>query len=113
LVGLVVTGQTFYLFTVENLKQFGALKAIGVTNFRMVGMVITQALLVWFIGTGFGSALTAAFFNFSLTQIATRHFIFFWQTGVGVPAFMLIVILLSSSIGLLKVIRLQPAEVFR
>jgi putative ABC transport system permease protein len=32
IVGLVVSGQTFYLFTVENLRQFGALKAIGVTN---------------------------------------------------------------------------------
>src|SRR6266498_2121441 len=32
IVGIVVAGQTFYLFTVENLKQFGAIKAIGVTN---------------------------------------------------------------------------------
>src|SRR6266851_3574132 len=34
-VGTVVAGQTFYLFTVENLKQFGALKAMGVTNPRL------------------------------------------------------------------------------
>jgi hypothetical protein len=34
-VGTVVAGQTFYLFTVDNLKQFGALKAIGVTNLRL------------------------------------------------------------------------------
>jgi len=32
IVGTVVPGQTFYIFTIENLKQFGALKAIGVTN---------------------------------------------------------------------------------
>jgi putative ABC transport system permease protein len=38
LVGTVVAGQTFYLFTLENLKQFGALKAIGVTNLRLIGM---------------------------------------------------------------------------
>lgn len=113
IVGLVVTAQTFYLFVLENLKQFGALKAIGVTNFRMVGMVLFQALLVWFVGTGFGSALTAAFFEVSLSMIATRHFIFFWQTGVGVAVFMLFVILISSSFGLSKVLRLQPAEVFR
>jgi len=35
IVGTVVAGQTFYLFTLENLKQFGALKAIGVTNWRL------------------------------------------------------------------------------
>ena len=113
IVGLVVTAQTFYLFTVENLKQFGALKAIGVTNMRLIGMVTAQAVLVWFIGTAFGSALSAAFFNFSLTQIPTRYFIFFWQSAVGVAAFMLIVIIASSSFGLTKVIRLQPADVFR
>jgi putative ABC transport system permease protein len=32
-----VAGQTFYLFTIENLKQFGALKAMGVTNLRLIG----------------------------------------------------------------------------
>src|SRR5262245_41691137 len=37
IVGMLVTGQTFYLFTVENLKQFGALKAMGVSNLRLVG----------------------------------------------------------------------------
>ena len=36
IVGIVVAGQTFYLFTVENLKQFAAIKAIGVTNWQLV-----------------------------------------------------------------------------
>ena len=42
-VGTVIPGQTFYIFTVENLKQFGALKAIGVTNRRIVGMILLLA----------------------------------------------------------------------
>src|SRR3989449_6793278 len=46
IVGTVVAGQTFYLFTLENLKQFGALKAIGVTNWRLTGMVLLQAFTV-------------------------------------------------------------------
>ena len=45
-VGIVVAGQTFYLFTVENLKQFGAIKAIGVTNKRLIGMILLQAFTV-------------------------------------------------------------------
>ena len=32
IVGTAIAGQTFYLFTLENLKQFGALKAMGVTT---------------------------------------------------------------------------------
>ena len=34
IVGTAIAGQTFYLFTIENLKQFGALKAMGVGNMR-------------------------------------------------------------------------------
>src|SRR5207237_3376397 len=53
-VGTVVAGQTFYIFTIENLKQFGALKAIGVTNGRIVAMILQQALLVGSIGFSLG-----------------------------------------------------------
>jgi putative ABC transport system permease protein len=113
IVGLVVTGQTFYLFILENLKQFGALKAIGVTNGTMLLMVIFQSLLVWFVGVGFGTALTATFFNLSPYIIPLRHFILFWESAAGVAAFMLLVIGTASTAGLIRVIRLQPAEVFR
>ena len=50
IVGTIVAGQTFYIFTLENLKQFGALKAIGVTNWRITGMILLQALMVGVIG---------------------------------------------------------------
>jgi len=42
----VVAGQTFYIFTIENLKQFGALKAIGVTNARITAMILLQNIRV-------------------------------------------------------------------
>ena len=35
IVGVAVAGQTFYLFTLENLKHFGSLKAMGVNNRRL------------------------------------------------------------------------------
>src|SRR5262249_30273633 len=62
-VGTIVAGQTFYIFTIENLKQFGALKAIGVTNWRITGMILLQALMVGLIGYSIGIGMTAAFFE--------------------------------------------------
>src|SRR5258708_5543518 len=38
IVGMVVAGQTFYMFTLENLKQFGALKAIRTINRLIVNI---------------------------------------------------------------------------
>src|SRR5262249_49434489 len=69
LVGTVVAGQTFYLFTVENLKQFGALKAIGVTNRRLTGMVLLQAFTVGLIGFSLGTGMAATFFAITLRQL--------------------------------------------
>jgi putative ABC transport system permease protein len=34
IVGAAVVGQTFYIFVLENLRQFGSLKAMGVANSR-------------------------------------------------------------------------------
>src|SRR5713226_9342720 len=56
-VGTVVAGQTFYLFTVENLRQFGALKAIGVTNPRLIGMILLQAGTAASLGFALGTGM--------------------------------------------------------
>jgi putative ABC transport system permease protein len=113
LVGLVVAGQTFYLFTVENLKQFGALKAIGVTNARLLGMILLQAFIVWFVGFAVGSALGATFFEVTSQKVATRHFVLLWQSAAGVGLLMLTVVLLASIASLRRVLVLEPATVFR
>src|SRR4029450_12304917 len=65
-VGTVVAGQTFYLFTVDNLKQFGALKAIGVTNRRLIGMILLQALSVGVLGFSLGTGTAGTLFEMSL-----------------------------------------------
>ena len=43
-------GQTFYQFTLENLRHFGALKAMGAGNWALLKMILLQALLVGSIG---------------------------------------------------------------
>jgi putative ABC transport system permease protein len=56
LVGCAIAGQTFCLFTVENLKRFGTLKAMGLSDRRVVGMILVQALVVGPSATGWGWA---------------------------------------------------------
>ncbi len=43
LVGLSISGQTFYTFILENLEKFGALKAIGIKGKELVYMILFQA----------------------------------------------------------------------
>jgi putative ABC transport system permease protein len=113
LVGAAVTAQTFYLFTIENLKQFGALKAMGVTNSRILLMVGLQALLVGFVGYGIGIGLTAGFFEVTknITHLAGLYLQPLAAIGVGIAV--LVIILLSAIVASIKVLVLEPAVVFR
>ncbi len=113
IVGVVVAGQTFYLFTVENLKQFAAIKAIGVTNRGLIGMILLQALAVGAIGFSIGTGLAAEFFNFFGHKLATRGIILMWQSVALTGGCMVFVMVLASILSLRRVLVLEPAIVFR
>jgi len=113
IVGAVVAGQTFYLFTIENLRQFGALKAIGVTNWRLVGMVLLQAAAVGLIGFSIGTGMGAEFFNFFGQKLATRGIILMWQSVALTGGCIAFVVILASILSLRRVLVLEPAIVFR
>jgi len=113
IVGTVVAGQTFYIFTIENLTQFGVLKAIGVTNRRIVGMILLQALSVVAIGYAIGSGMAAAFFAITLQNIPTRGIVLLWQNMLGVGGAILLAVFLASLLSIRRVLVLEPAVVFR
>jgi len=113
IVGTVVAGQTFYLFTLENLKQFGALKAIGVTNWRLTRMVLLQAITAGAIGFSLGTGMAALFFELTLRKIATRGLVLWWQSVVLTAGCILLVIIIASLLSIRRVVVLEPAEVFR
>jgi putative ABC transport system permease protein len=113
IVGVAITGQTFYLFTLENLKQYGALKAMGLSNVRIVGMSLLQALTVGAIGYGLGIGLAAAFFESTKHITHLAGLVIPWQVLVGVGVAVLVIVLLSSLMSLRRVLVLEPAVVFR
>src|SRR5215471_3786428 len=113
IVGSVVPGQTFYIFTIENLKQFGALKAIGVTNRRIVSMILLQAIIVGATGYGLGMGMAAAFFASFLNYSPTRGIILPWQVMAGIAVVVLFVVGLASLMSIRRVLVLEPAVVFR
>jgi putative ABC transport system permease protein len=113
IVGTVVAGQTFYLFVLENLKQFGALKAIGVTNWRITGMILLQAVVVGAIGYCIGIAMTAAFFEATKNNLDLRGFYLLPEIMAGVGIAVLVIVMLASVISVRRVAVLEPAVVFR
>ena len=113
IVGTVVAGQTFYIFTIENLKQFGALKAIGVKNLRIVGMITLQALMVACVGYSLGLGMTATFFEVTKDNLDLRGFFIYPQIAIGTAIVILLIVLMASLISVRRVLVLEPAVVFR
>lgn len=114
IVGVGFAGQTFYLFTLENLKYFGALKAVGFSDRSLVAMVLLQALVVGAIGFGLGIGLTTLvidFFVVSLTHLA--GFYLLWEVMAGTALAIVVIMISSSLISIRRVLVLEPAMVFR
>ncbi|MBL8799879.1 MAG: FtsX-like permease family protein [Planctomycetia bacterium] len=112
LVGVAIAGQTFYTFTLENLKQFGALKAMGLSNTRLVGMILLQALVVGSIGYGLGVGLAALFGE--LTHGSAKLAFFMpWQVLLVTAGAVLAIVMLASLLSIRRVLVLEPAIVFR
>jgi putative ABC transport system permease protein len=112
-VGVAVAGQTFYLFTVENLKHFGSLKAMGLSDARIVAMILLQGLVVGAIGYALGVGLTALYFlaTNQRTQLAGLNME--WQVMAGTAAAVAVIIVLATLVSVRKVLVLEPAVVFR
>lgn len=112
IVGTAISGQTFYLFTVENLKQFGALKAMGTSNLRIVGMVLLQAVQVGFVGYCLGVG-GAALFGHLTRANAKLAFYMPWWVLLLTGAIVLVIVVLASLLCVWKVIKVEPAIVFK
>ena len=111
IVGCAIAGQTFYSFVLENLKQFGSLKAMGVTNGTIVGMVLLQGCVIGTIGFCLGVGLASLFGV--LTQNTQVSFFMPWQVPVLTAVSVALIVFLASLISVRRVLILEPAAVFQ
>ncbi len=112
IVGVAIACQTFYAFVLDNLKHLGALKAMGMSNFRLSMMLIIQALTVGLIGFGLGLLATS---GFAMGALKTGQPPFFMPWIIPVAAFVVIQIIcmLAALMGIIRLSLYEPAMVFR
>jgi len=113
LVGLSISGQTFYTFILENIDRFGALKAIGAKSRELVGMILFQATFVALTGYGLGVGLCAGLIWLARAHLPDYAAII---TPINlVLAFVMVVVIasVSSYIGVRRVLRIEPFDIFR
>ncbi len=112
LVGVAISGQTFYNFTLDNLRYFGTLKAMGAKNGMLLRMILLQALVVGGVGYGLGVGAASGWGMLvgGRTQLAFR---LPWHLLVVSAVAVLVICLSSAALSIRKVMKLEPAVVFR
>jgi putative ABC transport system permease protein len=111
IVGLVVVGQILYNGTLEHLREYGTLKAMGARNGAIVRVIMYQALISAAVGFVFGGGLAmlskVAMKSANLTVLLTPNL-------VAVTAVLTMVMCcLAALLSVVKVLRLDPASVFK
>ena len=113
LVGLSISGQTFYTFILENLEKFGALKAIGAKGRELVYMILFQATFTALVGYGLGVGLCTLVITIAKLRIPDYSANITYTT-LGFAFFMVLIIAgISSYIGIRKVLKIEPFDIFR
>ncbi|MCX7082105.1 MAG: ABC transporter permease [Methylococcales bacterium] len=113
IVGLSISGQTFYTFILENLDKFGALKAIGAKSRELVIMIVFQAGFTALTGYGLGVGLCTLMIGLAKMRLPNyASVVTFGNLGIAF-IMVLIIAIFSSLIGVRKVLKIEPFDVFR
>ncbi len=111
LVGLITVALSMFSSVIDNMRQFGTMKAIGATNFDLAILLFVQAVIYGLVGSliglGLVSAMTQGMRNPQLTPIVPT-------AALGITVTLMVGVCLAASIlALLRLRKLEPAMVFR
>jgi putative ABC transport system permease protein len=109
-IGGLIAGQTFYNFTLENLRYFGVMKAMGATNTLLLRMIMAQALAAGTIGYGIGVGLVSIL---GLALSGRFPFQISWVLLLVGAMAVIALCVFAAALSLRKVMQLEPASVFK
>ena len=113
IVGLSISGQTFYSFILENLERFGALKAIGTKSRDLVGMILFQATFTALTGYGLGVGLCAFLIWLAKLRLPIYAAMVTYSNLAIAFGMVVVIAAVSSYIGIRRVLRIEPFDIFR
>ena len=113
IVGLSISGQAFYSFTLENLEKFGALKAIGAKGYELVAMLLFQATLTALSGYGLGVGLCASLIALARMKVPDYASIITYDNLLLALGMVVLIASFSSYVAVRKVLKIEPFDIFR
>ncbi len=110
-VGFVIVAMSMFSAVVDNLREFGTLKAIGATTGDLGRLLLVQALIYGLSG----SALGLAAVGFIAAAMRSPNLAVTLPTAIvaGVPPLMTAICVAASFMALWRLRKLEPGIVFR
>jgi putative ABC transport system permease protein len=110
-VGMVVVSQTIYSSTIEHIREFGTLKAIGATNWTIYKIILEQAavnaVIGFIVGLGLVLLIKKGYDALGIAMLIPLPLI-------GAVSVLTVAMCLSASIVSIRKVRtLDPVMVFR
>jgi putative ABC transport system permease protein len=111
IVGFVVVGQILYSGTLQYLREYGTLKAMGARNSMVVRVILAQAMISAAFGFVAGGALAFAM----RAAMAGANLTVSLFPGLFAATLVVTILMcsLASLLSIVKVLRLDPASVFK
>jgi putative ABC transport system permease protein len=110
-VGVAVVAQTIYAATMDHIREYGTLKAMGATNWYLYRVLIEQA--VWSGVLGYGLAMVVAHFIVQASEKGGALILMPVSMAIGMLFLAVAMCVAAALVSINKVTRIDPAMVFR
>ena len=111
IVGVIIVAQTIYSATVDHIREYGTLKAMGATNFYLYKIIITQSVVSGLISFVIGIAVSLV-----ISRISYEGTLAIIVDFRLIAALFFLTILMccgSSVVAIRKATTIDPAMVFK
>ncbi|MBX7193317.1 MAG: ABC transporter permease [Sandaracinaceae bacterium] len=111
IVGFVIVALSMFSAVVDNIREFGTLKAMGATSFDLAKLLFVQAVAYASVGCVIGLFLVTRMAEGM--RSANLVLILPWWMFAGTFGFMVLLCMVASSLALFRVRSVEPGMVFR
>jgi len=110
-VGIAVVAQTIYATTMDHIREYGTLKAMGAPNRYVLGVILQQAAMAAAMGYAIGMAVSL--FVVRGAASGGANILLSWQTAVGLFFLTVVMCATAAVVSVNKILSLDPAMVFK
>ncbi len=111
LVGMVVVAQTIYATTMDHIREFGTLKAMGAANSYVYRVIIQQAVISATVG--YAIAIVMGYFISQKSREGSAVVMLPPEMAAAVFGLAIVMCISASIISIRKATTIDPAMVFR